>query len=181
MEQAYEELAAGDVAIAASAQRTPCTVERMASDFSMRAMNVIHRGLLRISRGKIGWQAMGMPMLELTTVGRKSGEARATMLSSPLQIGESVIVVASRGGDDKHPAWYLNLVNNPRVEVVIRGKTREVRNARVATSSERERLWPIIATKHSNYAGYQKKTEREIPLVFLEPVAAAHSPGAAAA
>jgi len=76
----------------------------MASDFAMRAMNVIHRDILRISGGRLGWEAMGMPMLELTTVGRKSGEARATMLSLPLQFGESVIVVVSRGGDDKHPA-----------------------------------------------------------------------------
>lgn len=141
----------------------------------MRAMNAIHRGLLRISRGRIGWEAMGMPMLELTTVGRKTGEARVTMLSSPMRLGEDVIVVASRGGDDKHPAWYLNLVDNPQVEVVIRGKAREVRNARVATPSERERLWPIIASKYANYAGYQKKTEREIPLVFLEPVTADES------
>jgi len=79
----------------------------MASDFAMRAMsaaNAIHRGILRISGGRFGWEAMGMPMLELTTVGRMNGEARATMLSLPLQFGESVIVVASRGGDDEHPA-----------------------------------------------------------------------------
>lgn len=143
----------------------------MASDFSMRAMNAIHRGLLRISGGRLGWEAMGMPMLELTTIGRKSGEARPTMLSSPLQLGDSVIVVASRGGDDKHPAWYLNLVDNPEVEVVIKGKPKERRHARVATADERERLWPIITAKFANYAGYQKKTEREIPLVFLDPVA----------
>ena len=76
---------------------------------------------------------MGMPMLELTTVGRKSGEVRATVLSSPLQSGESVIVVASCGGDGKHPAWYLNLVEHPEVEVVLGGKLRETRTARVAT------------------------------------------------
>jgi deazaflavin-dependent oxidoreductase (nitroreductase family) len=133
-------------------------------------MNAIHRALLRVSGGRLGWEAMGMPMLELTTVGRKSGEARPTMLSSPLQLGESVIVVASRGGDDKHPAWYLNLVDNPEVEVVIKGKPKERRHARVATADERERLWPIITAKFTNYAGYQKKTEREIPLVFLDPV-----------
>ena len=142
----------------------------MASDFSMRAMNAIHRGILRISRGRLGWAAMGMPMLELTTIGRKSGEPRSTMLSSPLQLGSSVIVVASRGGDDKHPAWFLNLLEHPEVEVVIAGKPRESRIARVATADERQRLWPIVTAKFDNYAGYQKKTEREIPLVFLEPV-----------
>jgi len=112
-----------------------------------------------------------MPMLELTTVGRTSGEARATMLSSRLQFGESVIVVASRGGDDKHPAWYLNLVEHPEVEVVLSGKPRETRTARVATPAERDRLWPMITAKYSNCAGYQKKTEREILVVFVEVVA----------
>ena len=125
----------------------------MASDFALRAMNVIHRGILRISGGRLGWEAMGMPMLELRTVGRKSGEARATMLSSPLQFGDSVIVVASRGGDDKHPTWYLNLVEHPEVEFVLGGKPRETRTTRVATPAERVRLWPIITAEYSKCAG----------------------------
>ncbi|MBC7591253.1 MAG: nitroreductase family deazaflavin-dependent oxidoreductase, partial [Salinibacterium sp.] len=108
---------------------------------------------------------------ELTTIGRKSGEPRSTMLSSPLQIGDSMIVVASRGGDDKHPAWFLNLIEHPEVEVVIGGKSPESRLARMASVEERKRLWPIITARFNNYAGYQKKTDREIPLVFLEPIA----------
>ena len=137
----------------------------------MRTLNAVHRAVLRISGGRLGWAAMGMPMLELTTIGRKSGERRSTMLSSPLQIGDSMIVVASRGGDDKHPAWFLNLVEHPRVEVVIGGRSPESRLARMASVEERERLWPIITAKFATYAGYQKKTDREIPLVFLEPIA----------
>jgi len=94
------------------------------------------------------------------------------MLSSPLQFGGSVIVVASRGGDDKHPAWYLNFVEHPELEIVLGGKPRETCTTRVATPAERERLWlwlwPIITAMYSEYAGYQKNTEREIPLVFLE-------------
>ena len=99
--------ACGSRPVASGAQASPCDANPMASDFAMRAMsaaNAIHRGILRISGGRFGWEAMGMPMLELTTVGRMNGEARATMLSLPLQFGESVIVVASRGGDDEHPA-----------------------------------------------------------------------------
>jgi len=142
----------------------------MASDFSMRAMNAMHRGILKISGGRLGWRAMGMPMLELTTTGRKSGQKRSTMLSSPLQRDGSWIVVASRGGDDVHPAWYLNLVSDPNVEVVIGGAPTEKRIARVATPEERAELWPTITKQFANYAGYQEKTDREIPLVFLDPV-----------
>ncbi len=137
----------------------------------MKLLNVIHRALLKISGGRIGWYFSRMAMLDLTTTGRKSGEPRSTMLSSPMQPGGSYVVVASRGGDDKHPAWYLNLVANPEVEVVFTGAAKERRIARVATPAERAELWPVITSEHRNYAGYQRKTDREIPLVFLDPVA----------
>lgn len=136
----------------------------------MDLLNRVHRAVLRVSRGRIGWRAMGMPMLELTTVGRTSGEKRSTMLSSPLQEGDTILVVASRGGDDRHPGWYLNLVANPDVEVTFRGEPQRRMRARVADASERARLWPRITRDHANYAGYQRKTEREIPVVLLEPV-----------
>lgn len=136
----------------------------------MNSMNRIHRAIIRLSGGKLGWRASGMPMLELTTTGRKSGEPRSTMLSSPLQPHGSYVVVASRGGDDRHPAWYLNLVANPQVQVVFQGRPAQKRVARVATPVERDRLWPIITDNHKNYAGYQEKTDREIPLVFLDPI-----------
>jgi deazaflavin-dependent oxidoreductase (nitroreductase family) len=87
-----------------------------------------------------------------------------------MQPGNSYLVVASRGGDDKHPAWYLNLVANPAVEVVYRGGEKQKRIARVATAAERAELWPKVTADHQNYAGYQTKTDREIPLVFLDPV-----------
>jgi deazaflavin-dependent oxidoreductase (nitroreductase family) len=89
------------------------------------------------------------------------------MLTSPIQIGETWVIVASKGGDDDHPAWFLNLQANPTVEVDIRGK-KTTRTARIATSEERTTLWPEITAKYSNYGGYQNKTDREIPLVFLE-------------
>lgn len=136
----------------------------------MNSMNRIHRALIAISGGKLGWRMSGMPMLELTTTGRTSGELRSTMLSSPLQPHGSYVVVASRGGDDRHPAWYLNLVANPQVEVVFQGGPKQKRLARVATEAERARLWPIITDDHKNYAGYQEKTDRQIPLVFLDPI-----------
>jgi deazaflavin-dependent oxidoreductase (nitroreductase family) len=142
----------------------------MPSDFSLKAMNSAHRVLQKITRGAAGWHVGGMPVIELTTIGRRSGEARTTMLTSPLREGDVYVVVASRGGDDRHPAWFLNLRAEPKVEVVIEGGTRTPMHAREATPEERARLWPVIATKHPNYAGYQEKTTREIPLVLLEPL-----------
>ncbi|MEO7122667.1 MAG: nitroreductase/quinone reductase family protein [Lacisediminihabitans sp.] len=143
----------------------------MPSNFSLKAMNSVHRGVQWITHGKAGWSMGGMPVVELTTIGRRSGEARTTMLTSPLQEGDAYVVVASRGGDDHHPAWFLNLRDNPKVEVVIAGAPRTAMLARVATAEERARMWPIITKKYSNYAGYQEKTQREIPLVLLEPIA----------
>lgn len=142
----------------------------MPSNFSLRVMNGAHRFVIAITGGRFGWFMYGMPMLELTTTGRKSGEKRSTMLSSPMRVHGSYLVVASRGGDDTHPAWFLNLRDDPHVEVVIQGGAREKRIARIATPEERERLWPQITAKFANYGGYQEKTAREIPIVFLEPV-----------
>ena len=139
----------------------------MPSDGMLKFMNTAHRVLLKGSFGKFGWTAARMPVLELTTIGRKSGQKRAVMLTSPLQEGDTYVIVASRGGDDIHPAWFLNLRDNPNVDVMMRGTTKAM-NARAATSEERARMWPIIAEKYKNYAGYQTKTQREIPLVLLE-------------
>jgi len=142
----------------------------MLSDLGFKAMNAIHRVLLRVSGGRAGWTAMEMPVLELTTKGRRSGRPRSVMLTSPVREGSALVVVASRGGDDRSPAWFLNLRDNPDVEVRLQGRPRQRMHARVATSAERERLWPLVIADHSNYADYQTRTAREIPLVLLEPV-----------
>jgi len=76
----------------------------MPSDLQLKTMNVIHRAMLKVSFGRVGWNIANMPVLELTTTGRKSGLARSVMLTSPLQEGSTYVVVASRGGDDKAPA-----------------------------------------------------------------------------
>jgi deazaflavin-dependent oxidoreductase (nitroreductase family) len=141
----------------------------MPSDFTLKTMNAVHRGLLKISGGRTGWNVSKMPALELTTVGRKSGQRRSVMLTSPLQEGETIVVVASRGGDDTHPAWFLNLRDNPEVDVSYKGKPAQPMRARIADAEERARLWPLVIADHKNYADYQTKTEREIPLVLLEP------------
>ncbi|HEY2061525.1 MAG TPA: nitroreductase/quinone reductase family protein [Amycolatopsis sp.] len=140
----------------------------MPTDFTVKAMNAIHRGILKISGGKAGWHVSDMPVLKLTTIGRKSGQPRTVMLTSPIQEGTTIVVVASRGGDDIHPAWFLNLRDNPQVEVSYRGEPTRGMHARVATAAERARLWPLVVADHKNYAEYQTKTTREIPLVLLE-------------
>jgi len=141
----------------------------MPSDLSLKAMNGVHRVLLGASGGRLGWHLSGMPVIELTTTGRKSGQPRATMLTSPYQEGPVIVVVASRGGDDHHPAWFLNLRDDPKVMVKVGRGPAKAMLAQVADAEERARIWPVIADKHRNYAGYQRKTDREIPLVLLQP------------
>jgi len=142
----------------------------MPSDLVFKTLNTFHRSVLKISGGRLGWEAGKMPVLELTTTGRKSGQPRSVILTSPLQEGTTIVVVASRGGDDQHPAWFLNLRDDPDVEVAMQGRPRARMRARTADPDERARLWPLVTADHKNYAGYQTKTQREIPLVLLEPV-----------
>lgn len=141
----------------------------MPSNFALKTMNAVHRGMLAASFGKLGYDVNKMPVLELTTTGRKSGQPRSCMLTAPLVEGDTIVVVASRGGDDIHPAWFHNLSANPEVQVAWKGNPAKPYRAQVATAEERARMWPIITAKHRNYAGYQKKTNREIPLVLLTP------------
>jgi len=139
------------------------------SDFTLKTMNSVHRVMLKITGGRFGYNLLRMPVLELTTVGRKSGQPRAVMLTSPYQEGSTIVIVASRGGDNTHPAWFLNLRDHPDVEVAYQGKPKQRMHAHIADAQERARLWPLVIKDHQNYAGYQKKTEREIPLVLLQP------------
>lgn len=141
----------------------------MPADLTLKAMNSIHRLVLGATGGRIGWSFMGMRALELTTVGRRTGQPRKTMLTTPFQEGSTIVIVASRGGDDRHPAWYLNLCDDPDVEVSLGGEPPRPMRAQTASLEERARIWPQIVAEHRNYAGYQKKTDREIPLVLLKP------------
>jgi deazaflavin-dependent oxidoreductase (nitroreductase family) len=140
------------------------------ADLLLKAMNAVHRAVLRISRGRIGYAGEGMPVLELTTIGRSSGLPRSVLLTSPAREGETLVVVASRGGDDRHPDWLLNLRAHPHVEVALQGGPRRAMTARIADPEERERLWARITTTNPRYAAYQRRTTREIPVVLLEPV-----------
>jgi deazaflavin-dependent oxidoreductase (nitroreductase family) len=128
----------------------------------------IHRAVFNASKGRIFGNAFGMPLIELITTGRRSGKERSTMLAVPITDGDRLVLVASFGGDDRHPAWYLNLQANPEVRATIAGTTRTM-IARTATEEERVELWPQITSRYQGYARYQERTERPIPVVILEP------------
>ena len=142
----------------------------MPSDGFLKAMNGVHRGLLRLSGGRLGWTAADMPVLELTTTGRRSGRPRSVMLTSPHREGERIVIVASKGGEDSHPAWFLNLRENPQVTVSMKDAPDVPMTARVASLEQRDWLWSIVSDKQTRYVEYQEKTDREIPLVLLEPL-----------
>ena len=137
-------------------------------DLGGRLVNTIHESVFIATRGRVAGKGFGMPVVRLTTVGRKTGQRRTTMLTSPVQDGDTMVLVASWGGDDRNPMWFLNLRENPDVEVTLDGATRPMR-ARVASSEERADLWPRVVDAYKGYGQYQTKTERQIPLVILEP------------
>jgi deazaflavin-dependent oxidoreductase (nitroreductase family) len=109
-----------------------------------------------------------IPTLLLTTIGRKSGR----ILTMPLifgRSGQNYVVVASKGGAPSHPAWYLNLKDNPEVKVQVKADKFKAR-AHTADSAERAKLWPMMVDIYGPYAQYQTKTNRQIPVVVLKPV-----------
>jgi len=140
----------------------------MPSDFMLKTMNNIHGAMKMLSGGRMGWTAANMPVLELTTTGRKSGKARTVQLTSPWQEGDTMAIIASRGGDDTHPAWFLNLRDNPSVRVKTKDGDKAM-TAHVASADERADLWPQVIASNPRYAEYQSKTDREIPVVLLKP------------
>ncbi|MEV4663250.1 nitroreductase family deazaflavin-dependent oxidoreductase [Micromonospora echinofusca] len=111
------------------------------------------------------WQP-GVFTLLLTTRGRRSGKLRRTALIYG-RAGDAYLVVASQGGDPKHPAWYLNLLDEPLVEVQV-GAERFTARARTATAEEKSRMWSTMAAIWPAYDEYQAKTDRDIPVVVLD-------------
>ncbi|MFL5826200.1 MAG: nitroreductase family deazaflavin-dependent oxidoreductase [Thermoleophilaceae bacterium] len=142
-----------------------------AADGSWPILNRVFRGhalLYRASGGYVGRKLPGLPpFLLLEHVGAKSGAKRVNPLVY-VEDGDDVVLVASKGGYPRNPAWFHNLRANPDVMIQIGRERRPVR-ARVASAEERERLWPMAVEVYGGYRGYQERTEREIPLVILEP------------
>ncbi|HEY8739641.1 MAG TPA: nitroreductase family deazaflavin-dependent oxidoreductase [Candidatus Dormibacteraeota bacterium] len=135
-----------------------------------RAVFTFHQAAYRATGGLIGHRLGPISCLLLTTRGAKSGLARTLPLVYGRD-GDRLVLVASKGGSPKHPAWYVNLKAHPEVVVQVGSKNLWM-NARTATVAERPRLWKLMTRQYKGYDGYQERTEREIPLVVLEPSAA---------
>ena len=126
-----------------------------------------HIDRYRETDGAEGHEWQGTQTLLLTTTGRKSGNE----ITQPLIYGRhggAYLVVASKGGAPQHPAWYLNLDANPEVEIQVKADKMRA-HARTATSEEKAELWPIMTKEWPDYDSYQTKTDRDIPVVVLEP------------
>ncbi len=124
--------------------------------------------LYKLTGGRIGGRSQGAPVALVENVGRKSGKHRTHPLIAT-EDGENLVVIASKGGVEKHPAWYLNLMESPETNAWWKGKKRRVR-AREAEGEERQRLWEQMVAAYRPYEHYQSRTERRIPVVVLEPV-----------
>jgi deazaflavin-dependent oxidoreductase (nitroreductase family) len=126
----------------------------------------IHPTLYRLSGGRVGGKLMGLPVLLLTTTGRKSGQARTSALMY-LPQGDDFVVIASFLGEPRHPHWWSNLLARPTASVMVGTKRVDV-TAREADGEERERLWREVNAKTPDYDEYQSRTSRRIPVVVLE-------------
>jgi deazaflavin-dependent oxidoreductase (nitroreductase family) len=138
------------------------------SRLMIRTVTPINRFLFKLTNGNIGGRFGRVKILLLTTSGRKSGRLRTV----PLQYfrdGDNFVVVGSNGGDDRHPAWWLNLQADPKGEVQIGSKKLPV-EGRAATPEEKARIWPNVVAAYPGYDKYQARTPREIPLVLLRPL-----------
>lgn len=126
-----------------------------------------HVAAYRLSGGRVGGEYRGAPVLLLHHTGRLSGKNRVSPLLY-LADAERLVVVGSKGGSHKHPAWFLNLREMEETTVEVDGEKRRVKVS-VATAPQREELWPRLVEMYGDYARYQERTEREIPLVILSP------------
>ena len=132
---------------------------------AIRAMGRLHRGIYRLSRGRVLGKVAGMPVLLLTTTGRRTGRLRTTPLTY-FEVGDELLIVGSNGGEDRGPSWYVNLQETPRATITIGWASHDVA-ARIADTEEHECLWPMVVGIHPGYATYARRTSRPIPLVLL--------------
>lgn len=136
-------------------------------DSTAKALSRIHAALYRLTSGVIGRRLVDNDMLLLTTAGRRTGAPHTVPLLY-LRDGDRYVVFASWGGRDQHPEWYLNLVAEPEGLVQVEGERHQV-VATTAGDDERERWWARAESAYDGYAAYQARTDRQIPVVFLDP------------
>jgi F420H(2)-dependent quinone reductase len=146
---------------------TKMSPRRLARRAFMKTASATHTAIYRSSGGRVGGRMAGMPVLLLTTTGRRSGKSRTTPLLF-VRDGHAWVVVGSNGGSDYIPAWWLNLRSNPDGQVEV-GRERIPVVAHKASAGERARLWPEFTSQYAGYAKYAARAPREIPVVILEP------------
>lgn len=134
---------------------------------AQRALAGLHASLYRASGGRLGGRIVGNPVLVLVTTGRRSGAERHTPLLY-LPDGDDLVIVASNGGTASHPAWWFNLESEPRAGVILDNRRLTV-TASEATGDDKAGLWDRLVQMYPGYAEYQRKTDREIPVVRLRP------------
>jgi deazaflavin-dependent oxidoreductase (nitroreductase family) len=135
-------------------------------DSTARRLSRFHAITYRATRGRIGARLVDNDMLLLHTTGRRSGR-RHTVPLLYLRRNKDLVIIASWGGRERHPEWYLNLVADPAAAVTVNGNRRRVR-ARITAGDERTELWEAAVAAHDAYARYQAKTTRQIPVLVLE-------------
>ena len=135
-------------------------------DTAVKNLSRLHTALYRATNGLIGRRLVHNDMLLLTTRGRVTGSDHTVPLLY-LQEDQRLVVVASYGGRPRHPEWYRNLVHEPRARVQILGERTDV-VATTMTGAERSSWWPRIVGAYGDYATYQSRTTREIPVVWLD-------------
>lgn len=141
----------------------------MPTTTTIRVAATLHKALHRISGGRLGNTLRGGQVVFLTTTGRKTGKEHTWPLVG-LRRGDDWLVIASNGGEDRHPSWYLNVVAHPDVTLRIGdAPTAQAMTARVAEGDERAELWAGVVAEQPVFAGYESKTDREIPVVVLSP------------
>ncbi len=133
----------------------------------MKLFLKVHVFLYRFSRGRVGSQIAGQPVLLLRTVGRKSGKEYITPLSY-CRIGECFVIVAANFGHAKHPAWFLNLVHRPATSIQVKDRVVEV-CAHQAKADKHVQAWKFVTRQNKHYLQYQQQTSRKLPVVFLVP------------
>jgi deazaflavin-dependent oxidoreductase (nitroreductase family) len=124
--------------------------------------------LLRISKGRIGNSFLGVPVLLMTTTGRKSGKPRTRPLYY-LAYNHQIVLVASNAGTEKDPAWLLNLKANPEVSVDVDGKNSRMR-AHIATAEEKDELWPHLTEMFPTWQMMEDRSKRDFKVVVLDPI-----------
>jgi deazaflavin-dependent oxidoreductase (nitroreductase family) len=132
-----------------------------------RAAGVLHRGLYRVSGGRMGGSASGVPVVLLSTRGRRSGRVHTWPVCCVAE-GDDLVVIASAGGNPRNPGWYHNLRANPNVTVQVGHRSRAM-VAEPQTGPAREAYWARVVRQHPAFEGYQRKVSRRIPVVLLRP------------